>query len=371
MLEIPATLMRGGTSKCWVFSRNELERVGAPVDDILLRLYGSPDERQIDGLGGGTSTTSKAVILSPSQRDDADIDYSFAQVGLADGRVDWSSNCGNCSAAIAPYVLHAGWLAPQGERTAVRIFNTNTGQLIVAEVPTPGGVFDESGDAHIVGVPYAGLEVVLWFVDPAGRTTGRLLPTGLAIEHIDGVPVTLIDGGAPVVIAEASALGLTGLETPAEIDARPELLARVDGIRREGAVRMGLAAAAAAALKAVPKVALVSSRSADDHDFGVTMMSMGKAHPAIAITGSVALTLAAATPGTVVSRMAKRPGTRDVTSMRTPSGVVSTRIGRHGALPAVGITRSARRLADASVPLPLEQLPDHASGLVEEALLVR
>ncbi|RAZ31258.1 PrpF domain-containing protein [Microbacterium sp. SMR1] len=370
MLEIPATLMRGGTSKCWVFRRDELERVGAPVDDILLRLYGSPDERQIDGLGGGTSTTSKAVILAPSQRDDADVDYTFAQIGLADGRVDWSSNCGNCSAAVAPYALHAGWLAPRGDRTAVRIFNTNTGQLIVAEVPTPGGMFDESGDTHIVGVPFAGLEVVLWFVDPAGRTTGRLLPSGVALEEIDGVPVTLIDGGAPVVIAEAAALGLTGLETPAEIDARPELLARIDGIRREGAVRMGLAATAAAALKAVPKVALVSPRSADDHDFGVTMMSMGKAHPAIAITGSVALTLAAATPGTVVSRMAAR-GAADVTSLRTPSGVVSTRIGRHGALAAVGITRSARRLADASVTVPLEQLPDHASGLVEEALLVR
>ncbi|MDQ1215864.1 PrpF domain-containing protein [Microbacterium arborescens] len=370
MLEIPATLMRGGTSKCWVFSRDELERVGAPVDDILLRLYGSPDERQIDGLGGGTSTTSKAVILAPSRRDDADIDYTFAQVGLADGRVDWSSNCGNCSAAVAPFALHAGWLQPQGDRTSVRIFNTNTGQLIVAEVPTPGGMFDESGDARIVGVPFAGLEVVLWFVDPAGRTTGRLLPSGVASEEIDGVPVTLIDGGAPVVIAEAAALGLTGLETPAEIDARPELLARIDGIRREGAVRMGLASTAAAALKAVPKVALVSPRSADDHDFGVTMMSMGKAHPAIAITGSVALTLAAATPGTVVSRMAAR-GAPGVTSLRTPSGVVSTRIGRHGALPAVGITRSARRLADASVTLPLEQLPDHASGLAEEALLVR
>ncbi|SDQ90108.1 PrpF domain-containing protein [Microbacterium sp. cf332] len=370
MLDIPATLMRGGTSKCWVFSRSELERIGAPVDDILLRLYGSPDERQIDGLGGGTSTTSKAVILAPSLRDDADIDYSFAQVGLADGRVDWSSNCGNCSAAIAPYALHAGWLVPRGERTTVRIFNTNTGQLIVAEVPTPGGMFDESGDARIVGVPYPGLEVVLWFVDPAGRTTGSLLPSGRPWEEIAGVPVSLVDAGAPVVVADAAALGLTGHETPAEIDARPELLSRIDAIRREGAVRMGLAATSAEALKAVPKFAIVSPSTAGDHDFGVIMMSMGKAHPALAITGSVALTLAATVPGTVVERLARHEGA-EIVSMRTPSGVITTRVGRHGTSPAVGITRTARRLADASVTLPVEQLPGHVPGLAEEALLVR
>lgn len=369
MVEIPATLMRGGTSKCWVFSRADLEQVGAPIDDVLLRLYGSPDERQIDGIGGGTSTTSKAVILSPSSREDADVDYSFAQVGLADGRVDWSSNCGNCSAAIAPYALHAGWVVPRGDRTAVRIYNTNTGQTIVAEVPTPGGSFSEVGDARIVGVPHAGLEVVLWFVDPAGRTTGSLLPSGTPAEEIDGVPVTLIDAGAPVVVVEASGLSLTGQETPAEIDARPDLLARIDAIRREGAVRMGLAATPAQASKAVPKFAIVSPSSADDHSFGVTMMSMGKAHPALAITGSVALSLAAAAPGTVVHRVAS-PSVAESVSMRTPSGVISTRLGRHGGSPAVGIGRSARRLADASLALPIEQLPSHTAELFEEPLLV-
>ncbi|MBM3716092.1 MAG: methylitaconate delta2-delta3-isomerase [Actinobacteria bacterium] len=370
MLDIPATLMRGGTSKCWVFSRRELERIGAPVDDILVRLYGSPDERQIDGLGGGTSTTSKAVILSRSDRDDADIDYTFAQVGLTDGLVDWSSNCGNCSAAIAPYALHAGWLLPRGDRTRVRIFNTNTNQLMIAEVPTPGGIFDESGDARIVGVPYAGLEVVLWFVDPAGRTTGRLLPTGLAAERIDGVPVTLVDAGAPVVIAEAEALGLTGLETPAEIDGRPELLRRIEGIRREAAVRMGLARTPEEARKAVPKVAMVSSDGPGGRVVGVTMMSMGKAHPALAITGSVALSMAAATAGTVVHRIAT-PDDQGTVSLRTPSGVIVTRIGVQNGSPAVAITRTARRLADASVTLPVDQLPGHVPGLAEEALLVR
>lgn len=369
MFEIPATLMRGGTSKCWVFHRQDLDRVGAPVDDILLRLYGSPDERQIDGIGGGTSTTSKAVILSPSRRDDADVDYSFAQVGLTDARVDWSSNCGNCSAAIAPYALHAGWVRPQGERTAVRIHNTNTGQLIVAEVPTPGGVFSEVGDARIAGVSHAGLEVVLWFVDPAGRTTGSLLPSGRAAESIDGVPVTLVDAGAPVVAVEASALGLSGVESPSDIDTRLELLARIEGIRRQAAVRMGLASTPLEAAKAIPKVALVSASGGDDHDLGVTMMSMGRAHPALAITGSVALTLAATTEGTVVHRLAtsRTPG---AVSFRTPSGVITTRAGRHGSSPAVGVARSARRLADAAVTLPTEHLAGFAPALAEQAVLV-
>ena len=369
MLDIPATLMRGGTSKCWVFRRDDLERVGAPIDEVLLRLYGSPDGRQIDGIGGGTSTTSKAVILAPSRRDDADIDYSFAQIGLADSRVDWSSNCGNCSAAIAPYALHAGWLQPRGERTAVRIHNTNTGQLIVSDVPTPGGNFSESGDARIAGVPHAGLAVTLWFVDPAGRTTGSLLPTGRTAESIGGVPVTLIDAGAPVVAVMAASLGLSGFESPADIDSRPDLLARIDGIRREAAVRMRLATTPQEAAKAIPKVALVSAPRGDDHDLGVVMMSMGKTHPALAITGSVALTLAATTEGTVVHRLAasREPG---AVSFRTPSGVITTQAGRRGESPAVGVVRTARRLADASVTLPTEQLVGFVPALAETAVLV-
>ncbi len=370
MYDIPATLMRGGTSKCWVFSRHDLDVPGANLDDILPRLYGSPDSRQIDGVGGGTSTTSKAVIVSPSARADADIDYSFAQIGVADGVVDWSSNCGNCSAAIAPYALHKGWLAPAGDLTRVRIHNTNTGQLIVAEVPTPGGRFMETGEARIAGVPFPGLEVVLWFVDPAGRSTGRLLPTGSALDDLDGTPATLIDAGAPLVIVRAADLGLDAAVTPADIDSRETLRARIETLRRAGAVRMGLAPVPDAAARAIPKFALVSAPTGNDHDLGVVMMSMGAAHPALAITGSVGLSVAATTPGTLVHELSSGRA-RSAVRLRTPSGVLTTRVGTWDGYPAVGVGRTARRLADAVLALPVEELLPFSTDAVRPALAVR
>jgi len=368
--DIPATLMRGGTSKCWVFSRDDVDVPGADLDDVLRRLYGSPDSRQIDGVGGGTSTTSKAVIVSPSARADADIDYSFAQVGVADGIVDWSSNCGNCSAAIAPYALHKGWLRPDGDLTRVRIHNTNTGQLIVAEVPTPDGRVVETGQARIAGVPFGGLEVVLWFVDPAGRSTGRLFPTGSAVDELDGLPATLIDAGAPLVIVRAADLGLDPAVTPSGIDADGTLRARIEGLRRAGAVRMGLAPTPGAAARAIPKFALVFEPTADDHDFGVVMMSMGAAHPALAITGSVGLSLAATTAGTLVHDLSRGQGQHAV-RLRTPSGMLTTRVGAWDGRPAVGVGRTARRLADAILPLSLEELPSFSPGAVPRELAVR
>ncbi len=370
MYDIPATLMRGGTSKCWVFARDDVDVPGIHLDDVLRRLYGSPDSRQIDGVGGGTSTTSKAVIVAPSARADADIDYSFAQIGVADGVVDWLSNCGNCSAAVAPYALHKGWLRPKGEVTRVRIHNTNTGQLIVAEVPTPDGRVVETGDARISGVPFPGLEVVLWFVDPAGRSTGRLFPTASTTDDLDGTPVTLIDAGAPLVIVRASDLGLDADVSPADIDASETLRARIEILRREGAVRMGLARTPDAAARAVPKFALVSEATDDDHDFGVVMMSMGAAHPALAITGSVGLSLAATTAGTLVHELTGDPSSSAM-RMRTPSGVLTTRVGSWQGRPAVAVARTARRLADAVLPLPLEELTSFSRGAVPRELAVR
>lgn len=370
MYDIPATLMRGGTSKCWVFARGDVDVPDVDLDDVLRRLYGSPDSRQIDGVGGGTSTTSKAVIVSPSARPDADIDYSFAQIGVADGVVDWSSNCGNCSAAIAPYALHKGWLRPDGDVTRVRIHNTNTGQLIVAEVATPDGRVIETGAARISGVPFPGLEVLLWFVDPAGRSTGRLFPTGSTTDELDGTPATLIDAGAPLVIVRAADLGVDAAVTPRDIDASETLRARIEILRRAGAVRMGLAATADAAARAIPKFALVSEPTGDDHDFGVVMMSMGAAHPALAITGSVGLSLAATTAGTLVHDLS-RGTSGSAVRLRTPSGVLTTRVGTWEGRPAVGVGRTARRLADAVLPLPVEEFPSFSRGAVPRELVVR
>ncbi|XVX19251.1 PrpF domain-containing protein [Actinomycetota bacterium] len=245
MREIRATWMRGGTSKCWVFRREDLEVPGMTVDEVLLRVYGSPDRRQVDGVGGGTSTTSKAVILSQSDRPDVDVDYTFAQVGIEEAKVDWGSNCGNCSAVVAAFAVREGWVSTGDPSTSVRVLNTNTDQLIVQELDTPGGQLTEEPTASIPGVPFPGAPVRMGFLDPAGRTTGRLFPSGNPSDELpDGagrIRATLVDAGAPVVALRASDVGLTGQESLAEIDASPELLARLDGIRRQSAVAMGIA----------------------------------------------------------------------------------------------------------------------------------
>lgn len=202
MIAVPATWMRGGTSKCWVFERPHLDIPDLTVDEVLLGLYGSPDARQVNGVGGGTSTTSKAVILSPSTTEGVDVDYTFAQVGIDEAKVDWGSNCGNCSAVVAPYAVRAGWVQPDASgETAVRVLNTNTGQLIVQHVPTPGGALDETPTTEIPGVPGLGAPVRMGFLDPAGKSTGKLLPTDHPVDELttsDGTFVaTMIDAGAP------------------------------------------------------------------------------------------------------------------------------------------------------------------------------
>jgi 2-methylaconitate isomerase len=363
--EIAATWMRGGTSKCWVFELADLSVPGRGLDEVLLRLYGSPDPRQVDGVGGGTSTTSKAVILSPGSAD-ADVDYTFAQVAVEETRVDWGSNCGNCSSVVGLHAVRRGWVRPQGDTTSVRVRNTNTGQLIVQEVPTPGGVLAEDGAARIPGVAFPGVPVLLWFVDPAGRTTGSLFPTGRRVDRLLGpdgpVPATLVDAGAPVVAVPAAAVGLTGREAPAEIDARPDLLAALDEVRREAAVLMGLAPTPAAAQRAVPKLALVAAPDAGAEpgaDLVVRMLSMGRTHPALPITGSVGLTMAAREEGTVVAGLLG-PAAEHLLRIATPAGVVETRHRVEGGVPAVRVLRTARRLADAVLPLPADHAPPRA-----------
>lgn len=365
-LDIDATWMRGGTSKCWVFRAEDLAVPGLSVDEVLRRVYGSPDQRQVDGVGGGTSTTSKAVILSPTATDDveADVDYTFAQVGVDDGVVDWGSNCGNCSAVVAPYAVRAGWVDVDGPETTVRVRNTNTGQIIVQQVPTPGGELDESPTTQIPGVPFPGAPVRMGFVDPAGRSTGRLFPSGKSRDVLtvpaDGddeplrVEVTLVDAGAPVVAVPAREVGLVGDEAPAAIDARPGLLALLDRVRRAGAVAMGMVAEPADAERAVPKLALVSAAATGSGaDLGVRMLSMGRVHPAVPITGSVALTLAARTPGTVVADLVDDQAGAVALRLATPAGVVETFVDQVDDLQVVGAVRTYRRLASGSVALPL------------------
>ncbi|WP_222272999.1 PrpF domain-containing protein [Modestobacter marinus] len=358
MQELTATWMRGGTSKCWVFDRADLDDLGPDRASVLLRVFGSPDPRQVDGVGGATSTTSKAVILAPATTGDVDVDYTFAQVGINEPVVDWGSNCGNCSAVVGMYALRRGWVRPTGELTTVRVRNTNTGALIVQQVPTPGGQVEEDGDEYIPGVPFPGVGVRMWFPDPAGLTTGALLPTGSPRDKLlfegRAVEATLVDAGAPVAVLDAAGVGLTGSETPAEITARPGLLAALDGVRRQASVRMGLSADEASAERAVPKLAIVAGGPASgEADLTVRMLSMGDVHPALAITGSVALTMAAITPGTLVADHVS-PDAEGRIRLATPSGVVVTHVGVLDGTPAVAVTRTARRIADAVLALPGE-----------------
>lgn len=373
MHEIDATWMRGGTSKCWVFRRDDLRIPDLSVDEVLLRLYGSPDHRQVDGVGGGTSTTSKAVILAPSTDPGVDVEYTFAQVGIEEAKVDWGSNCGNCSAVVASFAIREGWVATGAAETSVRVLNTNTRQLIVQRVPTPGGRLDEAATERIPGVPFPGAPVRMGFVDPAGRSTGHLFPTGRERDRLSdavgAVTVTLVDAGAPVVAVRATDVGVRGDEDIAALDAVPGLLARLDAVRREAGVRMGLAETPEAVARAVPKLALVSdavshavSDDAPATDLTVRMLSMGRFHPAVPVTGSVALTLAAAAAGTVVHDLVAPDGPVDGLRLATPAGCVSTFVEDHDGVPVVGVVRTYRRLASGSVLLPDPPLQPSASA---------
>jgi 2-methylaconitate cis-trans-isomerase PrpF len=261
---------------------------------------------------------------------------------------------------VGLYAVRRGWVRVDPEVTVVRVRNTNTGQLIVLEVPTPGGVLDEQGRDWIAGVPFPGTGVRMWFVDPAGRTTGSLFPTGRVTDTVtalgERVVVTLVDAGAPVVIVRAEGVGVAVAETAADLDARADLLALLEDLRREGAVQMGLAPDKVSAARAVPKLAIVSTPApGQDVDLVVRMLSMGRVHPALAITGSVALTMAAREPGSVIGQHGGAI-TGDEVRMMTPAGLVTTWTGEHDGQIAVGVLRTARRLAEATLILPDEDL---------------
>ncbi len=356
--------MRGGTSKCWVFERQDLRIPGYSEDDILLRLFGSPDPRQIDGVGGGSSTTSKAVILEQSSVAGIDVDYTFAQVGIEQAVVDWGSNCGNCSAVIAPYALKQGWVAAVNGEVNVRIRNTNTGQILVERMS-----LDPSHQQILIpGVPFPGQEVEIGFVDPAGATTGLLFPTGKQQNVLsvavttDGpeqqVPATLIDAGAPMVIISADSAGLDDVPFTQWATQSLNETDRLEAIRRAGAVAMGMAPDPASAQRAIPKLAIISAST--ESDFSVMMLSMGKPHPALAITGSIGLTVASHHEATIVSETAALP-IGEVLKMQTPAGILETRYRQLDGELVVGTTRTARELAEAQLSFdPI--LPDDSAA---------
>ncbi|MDQ0000366.1 PrpF domain-containing protein [Pseudarthrobacter sulfonivorans] len=355
-MKIEAEWMRGGTSKCWVFEAGHLND-STSLDSLLPRVFGSPDSRQIDGVGGATSTTSKAMILHRPAEEDIDVDFTFAQVGIEEAAVDWGSNCGNCSAVVGLYAIEKGWVVPSGDVTRIVTRNTNTGQIIVQRVATPAGALPIVPDAQMPGVPFPGYRVGLGFQDPAGKTTGALLPSGSTTDTITAGgtrwTVSMVDAGAPVVIVRAEDLGLDAGRYDSWLAGVELQLETLEQIRRQAAVRMGLAATTASAARAIPKLAIASAPGPADTggDLNVMMLSMGRPHPALAITGSIALTLAARTPGTVLHAITGHTLGATLT-LRTPAGIIETWTEDQDGTLLVGVDRTARTIATTIIHLP-------------------
>ncbi|MGA7537951.1 MAG: 4-oxalomesaconate tautomerase [Steroidobacteraceae bacterium] len=297
---IPATLMRGGTSKGLYFHSRDLPRDRAARDRVLLAAMGSPDIRQIDGVGGAHPLTSKVALIGPATRADADVDYLFLQVSVDKAAVSDSQNCGNILAGIGPWAIENGLVAVAGPTTPVRIHMVNTGSVAIAHVPTPGGVVEYEGNARIDGVPGTAAGISIDLLDVAGSSCGSLLPTGTTIDRVDGVDVTCIDNGMPVVILAASDFGLSGAESPQALEADAALKTRIERIRLALGPRMKLDDVAK---KTVPKMTLVSpARRGGALDTRTFIPH--RVHEAIGVLGAVSVATACRVPGTVAQRIA-------------------------------------------------------------------
>ncbi|GAB3377046.1 2-methylaconitate cis-trans isomerase PrpF family protein [Azotobacter armeniacus] len=379
-LALQATLMRGGTSKGLFLALGDLPAAarepGPARDRLLLRALGSPDPygKQIDGLGGGFSSTSKVVLVSPSTREDCDLDYWFGAVAIDAPIIDWSGNCGNLTGAVGPFAIARGLVAAPAEGMAVvRLWQANIGKQILAHVPVRQGQPLESGGFMLDGVSFPGAEIRLEFLDPAAD--GALFPTGRPLDVLE-VPdagrleVTLIDAGNPTVFIEARALGLRGDEGQAEVNDNPALLARCEAIRACAAVAMGLATTTEEATRlrpATPKLAFVAPAAdfqaaggkrvrAAEIDLQARILSMGRLHHAMTGTGAVALAAAAAVPGTLVRRMIGRE-LASTLRFGHASGVLAVGAEARQSdgtwrITRVVMSRSARRLMEGKVWVP-------------------
>jgi 4-oxalomesaconate tautomerase len=301
---VRCTLMRGGTSKGPFFLAGSLPTSIEARDRVLLAIMGSPDVRQIDGLGGADSLTSKVAIVGPSTRTDADVDYLFLQVVVNEPRVDASQNCGNMLAAVAPFAIENGLVPITGDRTRVRIHMVNTESIAVAEIQTPNGHVQYAGDASIDGVPGTAAPILLDFLDIAGSSCGALLPTGNPIDVIEGIETTLIDNGMPVVVMRAADLGKTGAESPAELEADKALKARVEAIRLEAGRRMNLGDVTR---KTVPKMCLISEPK-NGGAIATRNFIPHTVHKAIGVFGAVSVATACVVPGSVAINIARVSG---------------------------------------------------------------
>lgn len=376
--KIRTVYMRGGTSKALFFHENHLPNDLETRNRVILAAYGSPDpnHRQIDGIGGAVSTTSKVSIISPSEDPQYDVNYLFGQVSIDKPMIDYKGNCGNISSAVGPFAIDEGLVRAEEPMTLVRIYQVNTKKLIVAEVPVRNGLHNEEGDFVITGVPNPGAEVRLHFVDPGGSVTQKLLPTGNAKDMIEvagigKIAISIVDAANPLVFVRASDLGLKGTEI-VEIDNSAEIRMKLENIRSRAAVMIGLARSpeeASERSQAVPKMAFVSEpqeyknvtgqvTQKGEIDLTARIMSMGTLHKAYAGTGAICTAGAARIEGTVVQEVLSR----------SALGMSQIRLGHPGGVMTVGVeiekkgntynykeavlSRSARRLMEGYVYVP-------------------
>ena len=387
-IRIPATYIRGGTSKGVFFSLADLpapaQQPGASRDALLLRVIGSPDPygKHTDGMGGATSSTSKTVIVSPSQQPGHDVDYLFGQVSIDQPFVDWSGNCGNLSAAVGPFAISQGILPPEripeNGFVDVKIWQANIGKTIINRVPITKGQVQETGDFELDGVTFPAAEIAVDFMDPADDEGSAMFPTGNLVDSLDvpgegSLNATLINAGIPTIFLNAAELGYTGCELQDDINGSNETLARFETIRAHGAIKMGLISelAEAEGRQHTPKVAFVAPAASytassgkaverQNIDLVVRALSMGKLHHAMMGTAAVAIGTAAAIPGTLVNTAAGG-GERDQVVFGHPSGTL--KVGAEAALvdgewqvTKASMSRSARVLMEGWVSIPGDTL---------------
>ena len=377
--KIRTVFMRGGTSRALFFREEDLPSDPEVRAQVILAAYGSPDPygRQINGIGGATSVTSKVAIIGKGDRPGVDVNYTFGQVDITRPLIDGRGNCGNISGAVGPFAVDEGYVQPTEPITDVAFLNTNTNKVIVAHVPTRNGQFDEEGEFAIDGIPGTGSKIVLDYLDPGGAVTGKLLPTGnvrdvLTVPGFGQIEVSIVDAANPLVFTRFEDFGLTGEEQPEEIDADPELLKRIESVRAAAGVAAGLGSTPeemTQKIPSVPKLAFVSPpksyrringeiQPGDEIDLLVKIMTMGKVHRAYALTGAICTTIAAAIPGSLPNSALSAEG-KETGRVRLghPSGIIDMtgKVEREGdswRADKVSSTRTARRLMEGYVLVP-------------------
>ncbi len=350
---IPCVLMRGGTSKGPFFLRSDLPEDDATRDAVLLAAMGSPDILQTNGIGAATPLTSKVAMVSLSERDDADLDYLFAQVSLDQPVVDTNPNCGNMLSGVGPFGIEAGLIKAEDPETTIRIYNVNTQTLIEAIIQTPGGQVTYEGDAAIDGVPGTAAPVILNFLNAAGSKCDSMLPTGNAKDIIDGIEVSCVDVAMPMVLVKAEDMGKTGYESKEELDSDKAFYEKLESIRQKASPLMGLGDAAG---KVIPKFGIVTPPK--NGSITARYFVPFSCHAAFAVTGSCCIASAAVTPGTVANDVAKIGNDKKQTvSIEHPSGKIDVNVefempGDVPDVKRVGIIRTCRRLFEGHVMIP-------------------